>query len=89
METHAGNVLRWLESPGDPFVDVSFMGSGRLIATVDGTPLMRLWAEESCEIVHELDWGAGGLTCLAPTADGLAGVCGTADGRLVVFDVEE
>jgi hypothetical protein len=40
-------------------------------------------------VVREYDWGCGPLTCLAFTADGLAGVCGTADGRLVQFDVDE
>jgi WD40 repeat protein len=89
METRAGGLLKRLSPPGKPFADATFLGSGRLLATVDNTPAVRFWSAESWEVVREYDWGAGGLTCVAATADGLAGVCGTAEGRLVVFDVDE
>jgi hypothetical protein len=56
---------------------------------VDGTSSLKLWSAESWRVVREYDWGAGGLTCLATTSDGLAGVCGTDAGRVVVFDVDE
>jgi WD40 repeat protein len=89
METRAGNILRRIESPGQRFTDAVFIGTGRMLATVDGTPVLRFWSAESWELVREYDWGAGGLTCLVAAADGLAGVCGTDAGRLVVFDVDE
>jgi WD40 repeat protein len=89
METRAGNVLKRVASPGEPFADAAFVGSGRHLATVDGTGVMRLWSTESWEVAREYDWAAGGLTCVAATADGLAGVCGTDTGRIVVFDVDE
>jgi WD40 repeat protein len=89
METRNGNLLRRVTSPGEAFVDAAFVGSGRLLATVDGTPAMRLWSAETWEVVREYDWGAGALTCVTASSDGLAGVCGTDAGRLVVFDVDE
>jgi WD40 repeat protein len=89
METRAGNVRRRAASPGSAFLDAAFTGSGRHLATVDGTGVMRVWDAEAWEVVRELDWGAGGLTCVTAAADGLAGVCGTDAGSLVVFDVDE
>jgi len=35
--------------------------------------VMRVWSAESWEVVRGYDWGAGGLTCVTATADGLAG----------------
>ena len=89
METRAGQLLKWVTSPGPPFADAAFVGSGRHLATVDGTGLVRMWSAESWEVVRVYDWAAGGLTCLTATADGLTGVCGTDTGNLVVFDVDE
>jgi hypothetical protein len=57
--------------------------------SVDGTDVMRMWSADSWEVVRGYDWAAGGLTCVTVTADGLAGVCGTDTGKLVVFDVDE
>jgi hypothetical protein len=85
METRNGNVIHQVSWAGD---DAAFVGN-RLLATIDGTPVLGFWSAESWELVREYDWGAGGLTCLAVTADGLACVCGTDAGRLVVFDVDE
>jgi WD40 repeat protein len=89
METRAGAVVHRMMSPGQAFSDATFLGSGRTMATVDGTELLRFWSAESWQVVREYDWGAGGLTCLAATAAGRAGVCGTDAGQVVVFDVDE
>ncbi len=89
METRNGNILRSVTSPGLAFADAAFVGSGRHLATVDGTSVVRMWSAESWEVVREYDWAAGGLTCVTASADGLAGVCGTDTGQLVVFDVDE
>jgi WD40 repeat protein len=89
METRAGTVVKRVPAPGAAFADAAFLGSGRQLATVDGTGVMRVWSADSWEVVRGYDWGAGGLTCVTATADGLAGVCGTDTGRLVVFDVDE
>ena len=89
METRNGNVLRRVASPGQAFLDAAFLGSGRQLATVDNTPVMRVWSADSWEVVRGYDWGAGNLTCVVGTADGLAAVCGTDTGKLVVFDVDE
>lgn len=71
------------------FRDAAFTGSGQRFATVSGSGRMKLWDPKTWEMMREYDWGCGVLTCLAFTADGSAGVCGTADGKLVQFDVDE
>ena len=40
------------------------------------------------QVATAYDWQAGPLTCVAFTADGLAGVCGTTGGQLILFDLE-
>jgi hypothetical protein len=90
MDARSGNVVRRVASPGSrAILDAAFLGGGRQLATVDGSPVMRVWSAESWEVARGYDWGVGGLTCVVATADGLAGVCGTDTGRLVVFDVDE
>ena len=64
-------------------------GAWRLSAGADPTCLLRFRDVQAWQVVREYDWQCGPLTCLAFTADGSAGVCGTADGRLVQFDVDE
>lgn len=90
METHNGSVSKRVRASGDElFLDAAFLGGGRLLAVADGTPELRVWSAESWEVIRGYDWGAGGVRCATATADGLAGVCGTETGKLVVFDVDE
>jgi WD40 repeat protein len=89
METRAGAVVRSIPAPDEPFADAAFLGSGRLLATANGTPSLRIWDTDSWEVAREYDWAAGGLTSLTVTADGMAGVCGTDSGRVVIFDVDD
>jgi WD40 repeat protein len=89
METRAGAVVRRIVSPAEAFVDAAFVGSGQLLATIDGTSTVRLWSSDSWDVLREYDWNAGGLTCLTATADRLAGVCGTEAGHVLAFDVDE
>ena len=84
----AGRVLQVVRPPGPPFRDAAYTGSGGNVGTVDDLGVLRLWEPTTWRIMTEYDWGAGALTCLAFTADGLAGVCGTARGQLVLFDLE-
>jgi WD40 repeat protein len=84
--TGTGRYVRWVEAP---VRDAAFTGSGRHLATVGGSSLLKLWDARTWQVVTEYDWQCGPLTCVAFTADGTAGVCGTADGRLVQFDVDE
>lgn len=69
--------------------DAAFLPSGGHFATVDDGGRLKLWDPQTWAVAREYDWGCGALTALAFTADGAAGVCGTADGRLVQFDVDE
>jgi hypothetical protein len=71
------------------FRDGAFTGSGHHFATVDDGGVLRLWDVRTWQVGREYEWGCGPLTCVAFGADGTAGVCGTADGRLVQFDVDE
>ncbi len=61
----------------------------RTTSATDPTCFLRFRDVKTWEVVREYDWNCGPLTCLAFTADGTAGVCGTTDGRLVQFDVDE
>jgi WD40 repeat protein len=90
MDTRNGNVMKRVRAAKDQlFLDAAFLGSGQQLATVDGSSMMQVWSANSWEVSRGYDWDAGGLTCIAVTADGLAGVCGTDTGKLVVFDVDE
>lgn len=89
METRAGAIVRRVVSPAEAFVDAAFVGSGHILATVDGTSAIRLWSSDTWEVLREYDWNSGGLTSVIATTDGLAGVCGTDAGQLLVFDVDE
>jgi WD40 repeat protein len=71
------------------FRAAAFTGSGRHLVTVEETGVLKLWDARTWQAVREYDWRCGPLVSLACTADGTAGVCGTADGRLVQFDVDE
>lgn len=71
------------------FRDAAFTGSGRLFATAEESGTLKMWDPRSWRVVREYDWGCGPLSCLAFTADGTAGVCGTTGGQLVLFDVDE
>jgi WD40 repeat protein len=89
METRNGQVVRRVTQPESrAFLDAAFTSS-RHFMTVDGTPELRVWSADSWAIEREYDWGCGGLTCVTASADGLAGVCGTRTGKVVVFDVDE
>jgi WD40 repeat protein len=71
------------------FTDAAFLAGQDAFATVGGDGRLKRWNPETWAVVREYDWGCGPLTCLAFSADGSAGVCGTADGKLVQFDVDE
>lgn len=88
VDTSTGT-SRYERSIKTPFRDASFTGSGQQFATVEDTGVLKLWDVASWQVAREYDWDCGALTSLAFTADGSAGVCGTADGRLVQFDVDE
>lgn len=89
MDTRNGNVVRRVTQPENrAFLDAAFTSS-RHFMTVDGTPVLRVWSADSWATEREYDWGCGGLTCVTASPDGLAGVCGTRTGKVVVFDVDE
>jgi WD40 repeat protein len=89
LDTLTGSPRPRVRSKDEPIRDAAFTGSGRHLGTVDRTGTLKLWDAEAWQVVRTYDWRAGPLTRVAFTADGLAGVCGTEAGRLVVFDVDE
>ena len=88
MDTGSGRETRPALRAGRPVRDVAYTGDGRHVGTVDGTALLRLWDAGAWVVDREFDWAAGPLTALAFTADGVAGVCGTGGGQLVLFDLD-
>ena len=86
ISTGTSRYLRRVEAQ---FRDAAFTGSGQHFATVGDGGVLKLWDVKTWQVMREYDWQCGPLTSLAFTADGSAGVCGTADGRLVQFDVDE
>jgi WD40 repeat protein len=86
ISTGTARELKYVRAP---FRDAAFTGSGRHFATVEDAGVLKLWDVRTWQVVQEYDWQCGPLTCVTFTADGTAGVCGTADGRLVQFDVDE
>ncbi|MDB5309872.1 MAG: domain, G-beta repeat [Gemmataceae bacterium] len=88
VETLGGRGVRQVNVSGAPFRDAAFTGTGRHVGTVDGTAVLQLWDVETWAVERAYDWNAGALTCLAFSADGLAGVCGTDRGQLVLFDLD-
>lgn len=89
LETVNGTPRRKVRAQDAAFHDAAFTGSGRHLGTVDGTGTLKLWDAEVWQVVRAYDWQVGPLARVAFTADGLAGVCGTAAGQLVVFDLDE
>lgn len=89
--TGSGNHFVTLEQPGrwKRWDEMTNQWRTNFDKGAASTGRLKLWNPESWEVTREYDWGCGPLTCLAFTADGSAGVCGTADGRLVQFDVDE
>lgn len=88
IEPVGGKAIRLLHSPDLPFRDAAFTGTGRHVGTVDHTGMLRLWDATTWEVARTYDWGVGPLTCVAFTADGLAGACGTENGQIVLFDLD-
>jgi WD40 repeat protein len=89
LDALAGKRVRTLVSPDAPFRDVSYTGSGRHLVTVDEAGGLKFWDAAAWRVERTYDWHAGPLTCVACTADGLAGACGTASGKVLLFDVDE
>lgn len=89
LDTRNGNPRRKVLTADAPVQDAAFTGSGRHLGTVHGSGELRLWDAETWQVGRTYDWRSGPLTRVAFTADGLAGVCGTASGRLVLFDLDE
>lgn len=88
MDTGSGNVVKTLYDPDRPFRDVSFTADGRRFATVSDDGTVKIWDTATWEVQTQYDWQAGPLRCVAFSPDGACGVCGTADGKLIVFDVD-
>lgn len=88
MDTGPGRVIMILSDSKHPFRDAAFTADGRRLATV---------SDDGCVVFHDaltwkvsarFDWNAGPLRCLAFSPDGACGICGTVDGKLIIFDVD-
>jgi WD40 repeat protein len=75
-------------APARPTVfDVAFDLSGRLLATACGDPLVRWWNAATAAKRKTFDWGIGGVTAVAFSADGCLCAAGGKDGQVAVWDV--
>lgn len=89
LDVLGGKRLRSIVSPDAPFRDAAYTASGRHLVTADEAGVVKFWNPETWAVDTSYNWGVGPLTCVAPTADGLAAACGTATGRVVLFDMDE
>lgn len=89
LDALAGKEVRWLMSPGAPFRDASYTGSGKHLVTADDAGGLKFWNPTTWTVERTYEWHAGPLTCVSCTADGLAGACGTESGKVLLFDVDE
>lgn len=91
-EFHLLDVSTGTSKPGPrveaAYRDAAFCPGTSLFATVGDDGRLKFWDPATWQVAREYDWQCGPLTCLAFTPDGSAGVCGTADGRLVQFDID-
>jgi WD40 repeat protein len=72
------------------FVGFAFHPGGKTLAVIHGGPtLLKLYDLETLKLRTKLNWKVGPLTCVAFSGDGLLAAAGTADGRVVVWDVDE
>lgn len=68
---------------------VGFSPGGDVAHTVSSDGTYRAFDRETGRQLRALDFGLGGLYAAAFSPDGLTGAAGSADGRVVVFDLEE
>jgi hypothetical protein len=85
----AGPPVTELEgAPARPTVfDLALDPSGRLLATACGEPLVRWWDASTGAKRETFDWGIGGVTAVAFSADGCVCAAGGEDGQVAVWDV--
>jgi WD40 repeat protein len=61
--------------------------AGRIFATVDGTPTVKLWDITSGKQQAAVDVGIGPVTAVAFAPDGTTTAAGAAEGRIAQWDV--
>ena len=89
MDTRSGKPMHVLTDSKRPFRDTAFTADGRRLATVSDDGTIAFWDVQTWSVIQRFDWQVGPLRCVAFSPDGACGVCGTANGKLIVFDVEE
>jgi WD40 repeat protein len=89
IDPRGGKDLRQVGPKEAPFRDAAFTGgAGRQVGAVDEAGVLRLLDAATWEEARAYDWRAGPLTCVGFTPDGMAGVCGTGHGQLILFDLD-
>lgn len=67
--------------------DLAFDPSGRVLATANGDPVVRWWDATTGTALKSYDWGIGGVTAVAFSADGCLCAAAGAEGQVAVWDV--
>jgi len=89
MDVGPGKVVKVISDMKQAFRDVAFTADGRRLATVSDDGTIAFHDMQTWKITQRFDWNSGPLRCLAFSPDGACGVCGTVDGKLIIFDMEE
>jgi WD40 repeat protein len=66
--------------------DCAFSPDGRFLAVVSNEASVRVWTTDDWKEQKEFAWGIGPLKCVAFAPDGLRAACGSASGRILIWD---
>ncbi len=86
---HVKPIWEELRSEAERFVDVAFHPDGRILAAAGSSGLIEFRAAADGRLAATFDWGIGPLRCVAFSPDGLTCAAGSADGRIVVWDLDD
>jgi WD40 repeat protein len=70
------------------FQEVAFTPDGQFLAAASNEETVKFWDARTWKLAAEFAWQAGGLRCLAFSADGMLAAAGGTGRKVVVWDVD-